>query len=68
MQEGFPHHCHEFGRQGVGEYQRVEKTGRSVENAMQHPRDQKFVQHLIYKAQVLHNQDGRRRRHLQLHQ
>ena len=39
------------------------KTGGSVEDLLQHPRDQKLVQHLVHKMQVLHHQDGQRCRH-----
>ena len=47
MQEGFYHHCHEFGGQQVDTHQGMQRTSGSVEDAMQHPRDQK---HLVHKA------------------
>ena len=55
MQESLRHHCHEFGGQGVGTHQRMQGTRGSVEDVMQHPRNQKLVEHLVHKAQVLHH-------------
>ena len=60
MQERLHHHDHTFGGQIVGIHQWVQRTNGSVEDIMQHTKDQKLVQHLVHKVQILHRQDGQR--------